>query len=248
MDDAVKNQTMSGISRSELLEISRISAAEEMASGMAHELAQPLGAIATFSDAAERMLNRPEPLVARALDVLKQINHEALNAGQRLQCIRHLFVQPPTQQTRCQLPEIFAEVRPLLEAPLSSASATLHVESPAVLPDVRVERLRIGHVLLTLVKNAVDATSLTLGKRVIGVDFSAQRYTVETGVTDSGNGVPPEVQARLFQPFFTTKQKGSGLGLSSCRAIIESHDGTIGFRNLPTGGVRFWFRLPIAQD
>jgi C4-dicarboxylate-specific signal transduction histidine kinase len=248
MDDIVKYLSTSDTFLNELLEISRISALEEMASGMAHELAQPLGAIATFSNAAERMLNRPEPLVARALDVLSQISHEALTAGERLQGIRHLFAQPRIQQTRCQMSDILAEVRPVLDSAALRVNVGLRVDLPAALPDVRVDRLRIEHVLLALVKNAVDASASIVGERVVSIDVSAQRYTVETGISDLGDGVSPEVEAKLFRAFFTTKEKGTGLGLASCRAIIESHDGTIGFQNVPTGGVRFWFRLPIAQD
>jgi two-component system sensor histidine kinase DctS len=248
MDDIVKNLSSSDTFLNELLETSRISTLEEMASGMAHELAQPLGAVATFSNAAERMLNRPEPLVARALEVLQQISHEALSAGERLQGIRHLFAQPSNQQTRCQMTDILAEVRPVLEGLALRGNAVLQIDLPDVLPDVRVERLRIQHVLLALVKNAVDASASISGERAIRIDVSAQRYTVETGVSDFGNGVPPGAEAKLFRAFFTTKEKGTGLGLATCRAIIESHDGKIGYQNLPTAGVRFWFRLPIAQD
>ena len=78
------------------------------------------------------------------------------------------------------------------------------------------------------------------------IDVSADRYAVETGITDSGPGVPAELQQQLFRPFFTTKPQGTGLGLASSRAIVETHDGTMGFANLPAGGSRFWFRLPLA--
>jgi signal transduction histidine kinase len=76
---------------------------------------------------------------------------------------------------------------------------------------------------------------------------SADRYAVETGITDSGPGVPAELQQQLFRPFFTTKPQGTGLGLASSRAIVEAHDGTMGFENLPAGGSRYWFRLPLAE-
>jgi two-component system sensor kinase FixL len=102
-------------------------------------------------------------------------------------------------------------------------------------------------VLFALVQNAVDASAPVLGTPVIVIDISADRYTVETGVTDSGVGVPTDLQDNLFRPFFTTKPQGTGLGLASSRAIIESHEGTIGFNSLQTGGSRFWFRLPVAE-
>ena len=231
----------------QLLEIARASALAEMASGVAHELNQPLGAIATFSQAGERMLNRAEPMVDRALDVFRQINLEALGAGEGIKRIRRLFDQEAPRRTRCQLPELVAELRPVLAILASRTDGEVRIDAPGSLPDLLIDRTRIQHVLYALFQNAVDAVAPTLDALSIRIDISADRYSVETGVTDSGPGVPADVQAKLFRPFFTTKPHGTGLGLASSRAIIESHEGTIGFDNLPAGGSRFWFRLPVAE-
>jgi C4-dicarboxylate-specific signal transduction histidine kinase len=231
----------------QLMEIARVSALAEMASGVAHELNQPLGAIATFAQAGERMLNRPDPMVNRALDVFRQINLEALGAGEGIQRIRRLFEQGLPKRTRCQMPELIAELWPVLDVLALRARGSVRLDAPPVLPDLQVEGLRIQHVLFALVQNAVDASAPVLGTPVIVIDISADRYTVETGVTDSGAGVPTDLQDNLFRPFFTTKPQGTGLGLASSRAIIESHEGTIGFNSVQTGGSRFWFRLPVAE-
>jgi len=122
------------------------------------------------------------------------------------------------------------------------------VDAPSPVPDLLVDRLRIQHVLYALAQNAVDAGGHMPDTPSIRIDVSSDRYWVETGVTDSGPGVPDDLRAQLFRPFFTTKPQGTGLGLASCLAIIESHDGTIGFDNLPAGGSRFWFRLPLAES
>jgi C4-dicarboxylate-specific signal transduction histidine kinase len=225
----------------------RVSALAEMASGVAHELNQPLGAIATFSQAGELMLNRPEPMVGRALDVFRQINLEALSAGEGIKRIRRLFDQEAPRRTRCQLPELVAELRPLLDIIVSPRNGNVRVDAPGAVPDLLIDRTRIKHVLYALFKNAVDASAPTLKTPAMRTDISADRYSVETGVTDSGPGVPADLQAKLFRPFFTTKPHGTGLGLASSRAIIESHQGTIGFDSLPAGGSRFWFRLPVAE-
>jgi two-component system sensor kinase FixL len=230
----------------QLMEIARASALAEMASGVAHELNQPLGAIATFSQAGQRMLNRPEPMVGRALDVFRQINLEALAAGEGIQRIRRLFGQGLPKRTRCQLPELIAEVQPVLDAMLlSMGGVSVDVSHP--IPDLVIDRLRIQHVLCALTQNAIEASAQAQNAPMIRIDVSSDRYSVETGVTDSGPGVPEDLQDRLFRPFFTTKPQGTGLGLASSRAIIESHDGAIGFVNLPAGGSRFWFRLPVAE-
>ena len=230
-----------------VLEIARASALAEMASGVAHELNQPLGAIATFAQAGERMLNRPEPMVDRALDVFRQINLEALGAGEGIQRIRRLFDQEAPRRTRCQLPDLVAELRPVLDILASRSNGNVRVDAPGAVPDLLIDRTRIQHVIYALFQNAVDAGRPTRETSAIRIDISADRYSVETGVTDSGPGVPADLQAKLFRPFFTTKPRGTGLGLASSRAIIESHEGTIGFDNLPAGGSRFWFRLPIAE-
>jgi two-component system sensor kinase FixL len=230
----------------QLMEIARASALAEMASGIAHELNQPLGAIATFSQAGQHMLNRPEPMVSRALDVFRQINLEALAAGEGIQRIRRLFGQELPNRTRCQLPDLIAELQPVLETLALPIRGGVCVDVPHPVPDLLIDRLRIQHVLCALAQNAVDASDQ--GADVsIRIDVSSDRYSVETGVTDSGQGVPADLQDQLFRPFFTTKPQGTGLGLASSRAIIESHDGSIGFANLPAGGSRFWFRLPVAE-
>jgi len=230
----------------QLMEIARASALAEMASGVAHELNQPLGAIATFSQAGQRMLDRSEPMVARALDVFRQINLEALAAGEGIQRIRRLFGQELPNRTRCQLPELIAELQPVLDAMgLNTGGVRIDVSQP--IPDLVIDRLRIQHVLCALTQNAVEASAHANHPPMVRIDVFSDRYTVETGVSDSGPGVPADLQEQLFRPFFTTKSQGTGLGLASSRAIIESHDGAIGFANLPGGGSRFWFRLPIAE-
>jgi C4-dicarboxylate-specific signal transduction histidine kinase len=232
----------------QLLAVVRRTALAEMASGVAHELNQPLAAIATYSHAGERMLNRQEPMVERALDVFQQISHEALGAGERLQTIRHLFEQARAATSRCQISSLIAELQPTLDSLGRYSDARVCVDASVEVPDVRIDRLRIQNVILTLVRNAIDASAGLEGEHVIRIDVSAERFTVETGVTDFGAGVSADIAERLFRPFFTTKPQGTGLGLASSRSIIESHEGTIGFQNRPQGGVRFWFRLPVAVE
>lgn len=229
-----------------LLEIARASVLAEMASGVAHELNQPLGAIATFAQAGERMLDRPNPMLSRALDVFRQINQEALGAGEGIKRIRRLFEQGSPQRIRCQMSDLVEELRPVLEILVNRTEGAVRVDIPDEVPDLLIDRMRIQHVLYALAQNAVDAGVQLSNAPSIRIDVSADRYVVETGITDSGPGVPAELQQQLFRPFFTTKSQGTGLGLASSRAIVEAHDGTMGFENLPAGGSRFWFRLPLT--
>ncbi len=230
----------------QLMEIARTSALAEMASGVAHELNQPLGAIATFAQAGERMLDRSEPMVSRSLEVFRQINLEALGAGEGIQRIRRLFERELPDRRRCQLPDLITELLPVLEVLAVPARAQVQVDVARPVPDSFLDRLKIQCVLCALVQNAVDA-SVPGAASGIRIAVSSDRYTVETAVTDTGAGVPADLCAQLFRPFFTTKPQGTGLGLASCRAIIESHDGTMGFDRVPEGGSRFWFKLPIME-
>jgi C4-dicarboxylate-specific signal transduction histidine kinase len=231
-----------------LLEIARISALAEMASGIAHELNQPLGAIATFAQAGDRLLNRPEPLVTRALDVFRQINTEALSGGEGIRRIRRLFDQEEPRRTRCQMSEVIEELRPVLEMIAEWSKVEFHIDMVSSLPQVSIDRLKVQHVLFSLFQNALDASVQNAGRLRVTLGTRADRYAVETSITDSGPGIAIEARDKVFRPFFTTKTHGTGLGLASSRAIIEAHDGTIGFdSDAGGGGARFWFRLPITE-
>jgi two-component system sensor kinase FixL len=231
----------------QLMEIARISALAEMASGFSHEINQPLGAIAAFSQAGERMLNRPDPLLDRAADVFRQINHEALSAGEGMRRIRRLFDHEAPSGAHCDMTEVIAELRPVLDMLARGHDGTLQVDAPASLPMLLIDRLKIQHVLFALVQNAFDAGDGQASPPSVKIMVVGDRYTVEVSVTDSGSGVPDEIRDKLFRPFFTTKPRGTGLGLASSRALIEAHEGTIGFESTRSGGSRFWFRLPYAE-
>jgi signal transduction histidine kinase len=192
------------------------------------------------------MLNRAEPLVSETLDVLRQINDAALSAGEGIRRIRRLFDQDNSVRSRCQISELIGEVKPVLELFAKRVGGQLNVDIAAGVPAVIADRMRIQQVLVALVQNACDSSALREGVPKIGVATNSDRYMVEISVRDSGPGVPDALQRQLFQPFFTTKERGTGLGLASSKAIVEAHEGTIGFENLSAGGSRFWFRLPVA--
>jgi C4-dicarboxylate-specific signal transduction histidine kinase len=230
-----------------LMELSRTAALAEMASGFAHELNQPLGAIATFGEAGDRLLNRAEPLVPRAREVFQHISAEARNAGDGIRRIRRLFDHAEPTRIRCQMSELVGELVPALQAMARAAHVSLEVDAQSPLPEVNVDRLRIQLVLFSLVQNAVEACPQTDGARVL-IEVRADRYAVETSIRDYGAGVPADLTDKLFRPFFTTKPGGTGLGLASSRASIEAHEGNIGFEKVNPSGSRFWFRLPIVMS
>lgn len=232
----------------QLMQIARTSALEEMASGFAHELNQPIGAIATFAQAAERMLSRPEPMTAQALDVLRHISNEALNAGQGIRRIRKLFNDASVARSTCAMPDVIEELMPVLELLASRAGVHLEIAIDPSLPSISVDRLRIQHVLFTLVQNSLEVRRPENQTPRVRIEVTGDRYAVTVAVIDNGVGLSTEARAQLFRPFFTTKDQGTGLGLASSRAIVEAHEGSIGSDDVDGGGARFWFRLPAATS
>ena len=230
----------------QLLQVARISALEEMASGIAHELNQPIGAITTFAQAGQRMLERPEPLIGQAAEVFQHISHEALNAGAGIRRIRSLFHGHHAERTGCNPSDVIVELLPVLELLAERSGATLHFSSQSALPTVAIDRLRIQHVLFVLVQNALEAPTRDGEAPKVSIDVSGDRYGVRVAVEDHGLGIPDDAREQLFRPFFTTKAYGTGLGLASSRAIAESHEGSLEVESVTEGGTRFCLRLPAS--
>jgi len=220
---------------------------EEMASGFAHEVNQPIAAIATFAQAAQRMLMRPEPALLEAAEALRQISEQALSAGEEIRRIRCLYRANEESREVCQMGDVVTELIPTFHALAPSRDVRLECSVREGLPSVCIARLRIQQVLLALVRNAIDA-SRQASLASVHIDVSGDRYSVLTAVEDSGTGVTEAARSQLFSPFFTTKIGGTGLDLACSRATIEAHDGRIGFDEAITEGAKFWFSLPAVNE
>jgi two-component system sensor kinase FixL len=233
-----------------LMTISRAVALEEMASGIAHELNQPLGAIVTFSQAGERIVSRADSSTPSVGEVLQLIGKEAFAAAEGIRRIRKLFERASLVKASASLADVLLELSPVLELLGAQTGTGLRIDAADDLCDVSIDRLQIQHVLFTLVQNAFEAAAATSNGSVdasVVVKARGDRYGVEISVIDSGPGVSETHRAQIFHPFFTTKPSGTGLGLTSARTIVEAHQGTIGFENSATGGARFWFRLSASE-
>ena len=227
----------------------RLIALGEFASAIAHELNQPLAAIATYNHSCMRMLQSGNPDSGELQQAMHICRDQAKRAGKIIQRLRDLLRPPGPAFTDLNLNELVGAVLRLAEPAARDAGITFECRLAATPPAVRADRLLIEQVALNLVRNAIEAVeTLPPGRRCIIV---ATRLEIDgsgtLSVSDLGDGVPREAKERLFDPFVTTKPGGLGLGLSICRSVVEAHGGQI--RHQTNGGDKgavFAFTLPGA--
>jgi len=229
----------------ELLHSSRLRTTGQMAAVLAHELNQPLTAIANYLRAGQRLLENDPPDLARVNEAVGLAVRQTMRAGEVIRRLRSFVSRGELHRERESVNKLIEEASAL--ALLGARERNIHVtlKLPSDLPDVMVERVQIQQVLLNLIRNAMDALESSPRRDLI---ISGKRETanVRISVIDTGPGIPPEIAAQLFQPFVTTKADGMGLGLSICRTVIESHGGRLWTEaNTPTG-TQFHFTVPCA--
>jgi two-component system sensor kinase FixL len=231
-----------------LTQVSRLATIGEMAAGVAHEINQPLTAITTYAQAASRLLDRSEPNLTDIREALRQIAAQAVRAGAIIHRLRNLARHTEGEHRPCDLNRLIGELMELMETDARMHSVRLRFALTGGLPRVAVDGVQIQHVLLNLLRNALEALAdVPADDREVLVRTSlTAQNEVELCVCDTGPGVPPETAERMFDPFFTTKEAGTGLGLSISATIIGAHDGTLGHQNNEPGGACFIVRLPAA--
>jgi C4-dicarboxylate-specific signal transduction histidine kinase len=207
----------------------RLIALGEFASAVAHELNQPLAAIATYNHSCMRMLQSGKPDPEQLLQAMHICRDQAKRAGRIIQRLRGLLRHPGPALAEQDLNELVGAVLELSEPGAREAGVTFERLLSARPPLARADRLLIEQAALNLVRNAVEAVQeLEPARRRVTVATRVEADgSVTLSVSDLGDGVPPEIAARLFEPFVTNKRGGLGLGLSICRSVVEAHGGSI---------------------
>jgi two-component system, LuxR family, sensor kinase FixL len=234
--------------QSELVHVSRLTAMGEMASALAHELNQPLSAIANYMKGSRRLLEgSTDESTAILRDAMEKASEQALRAGQVIRRLRD-FVARGESERRVE------DVRKLVEEASALALVGAKDKGVRVLFDfdpsadfVLADKVQVQQVLLNLVRNAMEAMEDGERRELVISTAVAPDDMVAIKVADTGSGIAPEITAQLFQPFITTKRQGMGVGLSISRTIIEAHGGTIVPRPNPGGGTIFSFTLPAVS-
>jgi C4-dicarboxylate-specific signal transduction histidine kinase len=226
----------------------------QMAAGLAHELNQPLGAIANYAKACRSMVEGGRAASpARVADVLSEIQSQAMRAGEIIQRLRGFVKKQHPKARPTNANELVEDTLRLLAYEVRTSGVRLTLRFAPDLPPVLADRVQIGQVLVNLIRNALDAMQDSGEDRVVAGQLtvttaaaSTDASAVTIAVTDNGSGVLPEHMPRLFGAFFTTKPDGLGVGLALCRTIVEDHRGQLTGEPNPTGGMTFTLTLPAA--
>jgi PAS domain S-box-containing protein len=235
-------------SREELAHVSRVSILGELAGSLAHELSQPLTAVVSSAEAAQRMMNGDHRNDEELRDTLKDVVEEGRRAGGIIAGMRAMLNKAPGQMEAQDMNAAVTEVLDMVHSDLVNKRVTKVLRLDPQLPPVIAHGVQLRQVLLNLVMNACDAMSdVTAGQRQLTIE--SRRITtheVEVLVADNGPGFPEEILQHLFEPFHTTKPEGLGLGLAICRSIIEAHGGRLVAGNENGRGATVRLTLPSA--
>ncbi|NVD36872.1 ATP-binding response regulator [Marinobacter lutaoensis] len=233
--------------RDQLAHTSRLTTMGEMAAGFAHEVNQPLTAITNYARVAKRMMARDEPdldLLRQTLDKMEAQSHRASEIIRR---IRRFMKKPAAGKEILAVPVLLEDTRQFAEVDMRNNDGGIEVVIEDGLPDVLADPIQVQQVALNLIRNALEATR-SAGSSV-PVRVSAGRAGegfVKIEVRDHGVGLPEDAEEKLFHPFYTTKDEGMGIGLATCRSLIQAQGGEIGFERPEDGGACFYFTLPVA--
>lgn len=244
--------------RNELSHLSRVTTMSELSSSLAHELNQPLAIILTNAQAAQRLLAQEPPDVAETRDILADIVTEDERAGEVIRRLRALLKPGQTQRLPLSVNEIIEDVLRIARSDLIGRSVTVHTTLADSPPQVLGDRVQLQQVLLNLILNASDAMAANPpAQRRLTIATAHRDGLVRISVSDNGCGLPAEAE-RIFQPFYTTKKEGLGLGLAICRSIATAHQGRLwaearGAADRPpgsavaTGGTTLHLELPAGD-
>ena len=227
----------------------RLAALAEIASSLAHELNQPLMAIASYNDAGLRLLGSEAFDRGQLQIALQRSREQAVRAGRIISRVREFIRSRRPQPSPCDINGLIRESLDLLETQLEASGVTPVLTLAADLPQPEADQTLLVQVVVNLVQNALDAMAgLPVAERRLSLSTWQEQdgMGVQVAITDRGEGISELLAAELYTPLATTKAQGMGLGLSICRSVVEAHGGRIWHHNNAEGGCTFHFTLPLA--
>ncbi len=234
--------------QAELAHALRLHTVGEMAAALAHEINQPLCAITNYAQGAVQRLRAGPVDPATLRTAFEEIAREGLRAGDIIRGLRNLVQRETAVSEGVDVNALAADATRLLEPQARVHGVTLRLEPATTLPALQADGTQVEQVMVNLMLNGIQAAAAaTTGSREVVVTTSVQNGAIEVAVRDTGRGFEPDVEERIFTPFFTTKTQGLGLGLAISRSIVECHGGRLWAVSHPDAGATFRFSLPLAS-
>lgn len=249
--ERANNEQQARQHQAELAHMARLNMMGEMATGMAHELNQPLAAIATYSDVAQRMVRGGNKQPDKLLEALQGVRDQSMRASEIIRHLRQLVRKQTPQKSDTDLNALVRAVVDFMQYEARKQGIRVSFTLDEQLPMVTIDAIQIEQVLMNLIRNSIEAfQSATCAVREMSIGSRRNMDGwVEVVVADTGPGISPDVIGKIFDPFVTTKgMAGMGMGLSICRSIIESHKGRLWARSTPGEGAAFYLTLPPAPE
>ena len=234
----------------QLAHVTRLGLMGEMASGIAHEVNQPLSAISSYTQVSINMINTENPDLVKLTEILYKTQQQALRAGRIIHRMREFVKSQSKHRSTADINTLIHDAVSLCSAELKHNDIKLTFQLENNLPSIYVDHIHIEQVIINLIRNSVDALKnlpakqqrcLTIYSRLI------LNNAIQVGVKDNGPGLDEEQQQKILTPFYTTKTDGMGMGLSISRSLIEAHEGTLRFNSKAGKGSTFYFSLPVER-
>ena len=241
-------QRRAGVLQQELMHASRLSAMGEMASGIAHELNQPLTAVMNYTRAARRHLDRTEPDPAPIADLVDKAGQQAERAAEIIKRLRRFIKKDDSERRLEPINAVVEEAAALALIGASDRHIELIFSLDDALPPVLMDRIEVQQVVLNILRNAIEAFEGSDERKIRISTQAAGPQEVQVDIRDNGPGLAPHVADDPFRPFQTTKADGMGIGLAISRTIIDAHGGRLWAESPPEGGAVFRFSLPVGSE
>ncbi len=241
--DQLRNQSQ------HLAHVERLSTMGEMAAGFAHEVNQPLTAIANYASVARRLLAKGIPEPEKMADTLGKMQTQAIRASEVIERLRQ-FVRTPKSERFVRSPnQLIIDVLSLAEVDSRNNGVPIIFMPEDKVPDVYIDEVQIQQVALNLLRNGMEAMKdVTNKQQGVSVVVEPVEGFIKVSFIDQGIGLEGGAEEKLFHPFYTTKSDGTGIGLSVCASIIQQHGGQIGFERNIDAGTTFYFELPLYVE
>ncbi len=234
----------------QLSHVTRLGLMGEMASGIAHEVNQPLTAVTTYTQVSLNLIKAENPDLEKISEILYKTQQQALRAGRIIHRMREFVKSHTTQHSIADINTLINNAAGLCVDELKEHNITLTFELEERLPPVNVDQVQIEQVLINLIRNSIDALQNSPANQDRRLSIQTEltsNNSIQVRIKDNGPGIDEDQQEKILMPFFTTKSDGMGMGLSITRSLIEAHDGYLHFNSQPGKGTTFYFTLPTRN-